>query len=148
MSPHSFRRRGRRHQNPPTDRVDRSPKAPATPLVFPDCSACGQPVRDLSSALTHRETGKPAHFDCILKELRETNPLGPQEKLCYLGGGVFGVLTWRSEGNPGSFVIKRRIPYEDHAAPHEWKKTLQANGQALTGMPEMGRGQGAPEGAT
>jgi len=73
-----------------------------------------------------------------VKELREANPLGPQERLCYLGGGAFGVLTWRVEGNPASFVIKRRIPYEDPRAPQDWKKQLQAEGQAIVGMPAMG----------
>ena len=107
------------------------------PRVFPECPVCGEPVRELASALTHRQSGKPAHFDCVVKELREANPLGPQERLCYLGGGVFGVLTWKVEGNPASFVIKRRIPYEDPRAPQEWKRQLQEEAQSVVGMPVM-----------
>lgn len=94
-------------------------------------------MRELSSALTHRASGEPAHFDCIVKELREANPLGPQERLCYLGGGTFGVLTWKVEGNPASFVIKRRIPYEDPHAVAEWKRQLQGEAQAVVGMPVL-----------
>jgi hypothetical protein len=105
--------------------------------VLPACPVCGAPVQELSSALTHRQSGQPAHFDCIVKELREANPLGPQERLCYLGGGVFGVLTWKVEGNPASFVIKRRIPYEDPRSPQEWKQQLQSAGQSIVGMPVM-----------
>jgi hypothetical protein len=115
--------------------------------VFTPCPVCGEPVRELASALTHRQSGQPAHFDCIVKELREANPLGPQERLCYLGGGAFGVLTWRVEGNPASFVIKRRIPYEDPNVPREWKKLLQAEGQAVVGMPVMNDAKSSPDDA-
>jgi len=113
--------------------------------VFPGCPVCGEPVRELSSALTHRQSGQPAHFDCIVKELREANPIGPQERLCYLGGGVFGVLTWKVEGNPASFVIKRRIPYEDPRTPQEWKRQLQAEGQSVVGMPMMPEPKAPPD---
>ena len=148
MSPHTFRRRGRRHQRPAVERPERPAKQEAAPRVFPGCPVCGEPVRELSSALTHRQSGQPAHFDCVVKELREANPIGPQERLCYLGGGVFGVLTWKVEGNPASFVIKRRIPYEDPRAPQEWKRQLQAEGQSVVGMPVMPDAKPAPEEGT
>jgi hypothetical protein len=137
VSPHTFRRRGRRHQRTSAERNERPAKQTAAPRVFPECPVCGEPVRELASALTHRQSGKPAHFDCVVKELREANPLGPQERLCYLGGGVFGVLIWKVEGNPASFVIKRRIPYEDPHAPQEWKRQLQEEAQSVVGMPVM-----------
>ena len=145
MSPHTFRRRGRRRERPP---IGARPEREAQPSrVFAPCPVCGEPVRELASALTHRQSGQPAHFDCIVKELREANPLGPQERLCYLGGGAFGVLTWRVEGNPASFVIKRRIPYEDPRIPQEWKKQLQAEGQAIVGMPVLHDSKPSPDDA-
>jgi len=137
VSPHTFRRRGRRHARAGGERGERPQRESAAPRVVPACPICGEPVREIASALTHRASGQPAHFDCIVKELRETNPLGPQERLCYLGGGTFGVLTWKIEGNPASFVIKRRIPYEDPRVPQVWKKQLQAEGQSLVGMPVL-----------
>jgi hypothetical protein len=146
VSPHTFRRRGRRHQRTNGERGERQQREPAPQRVFPGCPICGEPVRELASALTHRQSGRPAHFDCIVKELREANPLGPQERLCYLGGGSFGVLTWRTEGNPASFVIKRRIPYEDPHVPQEWKKQLQAEGQSVVGMPVLPEPKAAPGG--
>lgn len=94
------------------------------PLVFPDCPICRQPVRELPSALTHKETGQPAHFDCIMKELRDSNELAPQERICYLGGGCFGILEFRQPGGPGKFVIRKRIQYEEKEAVQEWKKPL------------------------
>ena len=153
MSPHAFRRRGRRRDRPQGERTDRPsrpergerpPRPPAAARVYPACPLCAEPVRDLASALTHRQSGKPAHFDCIVKVVREANPLGPQEKICYLGGGVFGVLTWRIEGNPATFVIKRRIPYEDPRTPQEWKRELQAEGQAIVGLPVMPEPEESP----
>ncbi|HVP18782.1 MAG TPA: hypothetical protein VMU36_07280 [Spirochaetia bacterium] len=97
---------------------------PPAPLVFPDCPICRQPVRELPSALTHRETGQPAHFDCIMRELRDSNELAPQEKICYLGGGSFGILEFRAPGAPSRFVIRKRIQYEGKDAAPEWKKVL------------------------
>ncbi len=95
---------------------------PEPPRVYPDCPVCQQQVRELPSALTHRATGQPAHFDCIMRELRDSNELLPQERICYLGGGTFGIIELRP--GPGRFVVKRRIPYEEKEAVQEWKKPL------------------------
>ena len=100
------------------------PQQPEVPLVFPDCPVCGKQVRELSSALTHRISQQPAHFDCVVRELREANPVAPQEKLCYLGAGSFGILEFRP-GGPAGFVIKKRIQYEEKDPPQPWKKPLQ-----------------------
>jgi hypothetical protein len=94
-------------------------------MVFPDCPICARPVRELASALTHRLSGKPAHFDCIVKELRDANEISPEERLCYLGAGSFGILEFRSQGEGAKFVIRKRIPYEEKEHPQEWKKPLQ-----------------------
>jgi hypothetical protein len=95
--------------------------------VFPDCPVCGKAVRELASALTHRVSRVPAHFDCVVRELRDSNEMTPQEKLCYLGGGAFGILEFRPPGGPSRFVIKRRIQYEEKETPQDWKKPLQIN---------------------
>ncbi|HET6486568.1 MAG TPA: hypothetical protein VFH83_09130 [Spirochaetia bacterium] len=100
------------------------PPAPEAPRSYPDCPLCAKPVKELASALTHRGSGRPAHFDCIVREIRESTEVGPQERLCYLGGGSFGVLEFRPSGGPGAFVIKRRIQYEEKDPPAEWKKPL------------------------
>jgi len=138
MSSRSFRRRnnkrkhgkdgqgvgqfsgGRRSLGEGGKSLQRSPSRDEPPMVFPDCPICNQAVRELASALTHRETNKPAHFDCIMHELRESNELGPQEKICYLGGGAFGILEFRQ----GKFAIRKRIQYEEKDAAQDWKKPL------------------------
>jgi hypothetical protein len=98
---------------------------PSPPRVLPDCPICGRPVRELSCAVTHRATRQPAHFDCVLRELRESQEIGEEDRVCYLGGGSFGVLELRSPGSPTRFVIKKRIQYEEKETPQEWKKALQ-----------------------
>jgi len=100
---------------------------PAVPIVLPDCPVCGKPVRELASALTHRGSRQPAHFDCVVRELRESNEVAPQEKICYLGGGSFGILEFRPSSGSPRFVIKKRIQYEEKETPQEWKKPLQVS---------------------
>jgi hypothetical protein len=101
------------------------PSPPPVPIVLPDCPVCGRQVKELSSALTHRASRQPAHFDCVVRELRESTEVAPQEKICYLGGGSFGVLEFPPQGGPSRFVIRRRIQYEEKDTPQEWKKQLQ-----------------------
>jgi hypothetical protein len=118
VSSRNFRRRNHRRRFRPGE-------SPASSNIqsFPECPACGKPIRDLPSALSHRGSGAPAHFDCVLNELREANELAPQEKLCYLGGGCFGIIELKSSG-AARFTIKKRIPYEDTQTAQEWKKQL------------------------
>ena len=101
------------------------PARPQVVLPSPDCPLCGKPVRELASALTHRVSRQPAHFDCIVGELRDSTDIAPQEKLCSLGAGGFGILEFRPPGGPSRFVIKKRIQYEEKEFPQEWKKPLQ-----------------------
>lgn len=102
-------------------------RQPQPPRICPDCPICSRPVRELPSALTHRPTGQPAHFECILKELRDAQELSPQERLCYLGGGTFGILEFRQAGGATKFTIRKRIQYEEKDSPSEWKKGLQVS---------------------
>jgi hypothetical protein len=101
------------------------PAEPTIPIVLPDCPVCGKQVRELASALTHRVARQPAHFDCVIRELRDSNEIAPQEKICYLGAGSFGILEFRPPGGPARFVIRKRIQYEEKETPQEWKKPLQ-----------------------
>ncbi|MCX7038916.1 MAG: hypothetical protein NT005_07260 [Spirochaetes bacterium] len=123
------RERGRKDGRAQADRQGaEKPREPAAPRFAPECPVCSKPVRELAAALTHRPTGVPAHFECIMKELRDANELSPQEKLCYLGGGTFGILQFKPSGGVNRFTIRKRIPYEEKDTPQEWKKTLLVSG--------------------
>ncbi len=91
---------------------------------LPFCPLCQKPIHDLYSAITHRDSGQPAHFDCILQNLRESNDLLPSEKLCYLGGGSFGIIQLRGSQGPLRFFIRKRIQYEPGESIPEWRRGL------------------------
>jgi hypothetical protein len=72
-------------------------------------------------------TRLPAHFECVMRELLDSNEIAPEEKICYLGGGSFGIVEFRPPGGPTRFVIRKRIQYEEKETPQEWKKPLQVS---------------------
>jgi hypothetical protein len=119
MSSRNFRRRNHRRRGKPQGE---SPE-PRQAIPAPECPVCAKPIRELSAALCYRGTDAPAHFDCVLKELRETHEILPQEKLCYLGGGNFAILQFKTGGG-NKFTIKKKIPYEGKEIQQEWKKAL------------------------
>jgi len=65
------------------------------------------------TSIVHKETGKKAHFDCIIKELKKVYSLRPEEEICYLGGGSFGIVESAKDAQMKGFVIKRRFQYEE-----------------------------------
>ena len=83
---------------------------------------CHEKMRDIHSAIAHKETGTPAHFDCILKILCENNELYSNEKICYLGKGSFGIIQFRNTNSPLCFFIRQRIQYEPTDPVPYWRK--------------------------
>lgn len=90
----------------------------------PDCSICEKTIKDISAAITDKDTDKPAHFDCVLKKLSENEILEPQEKIIYLGSGKFGVVKII---NNKKFEIIRNIQYEEAEIRIDWRKDLRLN---------------------
>ena len=88
------------------------------------CPQCGKLIRDMYSAIACHDTQTPAHFECVLKHLKRASNLGPNEKMCYLGGGSFGVIQNRSPQSPMRFLIRKRIQYEDQDETPEWRQRL------------------------
>ena len=96
-------------------------------IEFPLCPVCQKAVRDLTSAITHKESGQPAHFDCILKALRSDNAVQQHEKICYLGKGSFGIVQFREHSGRPSFFIRKRIQYEETEPIPEWRQKPAVN---------------------
>jgi NAD-dependent SIR2 family protein deacetylase len=124
------RREGRQNQpreaQKNTNQPNFDPKpAPQPTRPAPDCPICGKPVTDLFSAIAYKENSEPAHFECIVKWLSDAEKLAEDEKLVYLGGGVFGVV-------PANFVqgqklaVKRMIQYENKEKKPDWRKELSS----------------------
>jgi hypothetical protein len=107
---------------------DRRPSKP--PIEFPRCPICQKAVRDLTSAITHKESGQPAHFDCILRALRSDNAVQQHEKICYLGKGSFGIVQFREHSGRPSFFIRKRIQYEDPEPVPQWRQKPAINPSA------------------
>ncbi len=91
--------------------------------VFPVCPLCNKELREISSAIIERETKLPAHFDCVLKQLNDSEPAGANEQYCYLGNGVFAVIKMQPQGQKGqAFTILRKIEYEKEEEIPDWRR--------------------------
>lgn len=77
------------------------------------CPVCNKPISFIPTTITHRESGKRAHFDCVVKELKKIQQLSSREEIYYLGSGTFGVVEMKKGKKPSGFVVKKRIPYEE-----------------------------------
>jgi hypothetical protein len=93
---------------------------------MPFCPICGKSVYDLSTAISaSRESGEPAHFDCVLERVNASETLGAGEKLVYLGSGAFGVVEFKDKSD-SAFVVKRRIQWEKEGEKKEWRKGISS----------------------
>jgi hypothetical protein len=93
---------------------------------YSECPVCGKGVRDLLTAIAWGEERKPAHFDCILKDISDKEELLPREKLIYMGAGSFGIVKFRSGGSSSAprFVIRKRIQLEEKEEKFEWRRQI------------------------
>ncbi|MHC6203728.1 hypothetical protein ACYULU_11105 [Breznakiellaceae bacterium SP9] len=131
----NFKRReqSRRNTDPRYDKkqgliVDRPkwspPKIPSAPLPVLECIYCKNPIKDSSCAITDRTSGQPAHFDCMLERLRESETLEKGDCITYIGGGRFGVVHFSGQRDKPAFTIKKIYELEDkeHRAP--WRVAI------------------------
>jgi hypothetical protein len=120
MSENGNRRR-RRHFSRGKDKPREEPKIERE---APPCCICGKPIRDILAALLHRDSGEPAHFDCIASEVLAKETLAEGERFTYLGSGAFGIILQGKPGGPSSIVIRKKIEYEDKEKALAWRRTL------------------------
>ncbi|MDC7219264.1 MAG: hypothetical protein PQJ59_04950 [Spirochaetales bacterium] len=121
--------RGNRDKNKKGD--NRPPKKPRPhillkPLVreVADCSICGEPIKDITSALSLQGEGIPAHFDCVLAQVRERETHEEGEIIIYLGQGDFGVVN-EEDYQKGKLTIVRKFPYEHPENREDWRKKMR-----------------------
>jgi hypothetical protein len=99
----SSQRRFRRHR-------DYSSRKKGESRLF--CPLCNKPLGLVSTSIIHQETNRRAHFDCIIKELKKSYHLNPNEEMYYLGGGCFGIVERDKGKSPLGFIIKKKFQYE------------------------------------
>ena len=110
------------------------------------CPICGKLVRDAVSALCYGEDRAPAHFDCVIERLRSQNALAEDERLCYLGGGHFGVVKSPQGEGKVPFSIRDRVQYEAGQERPDWRRVLDAIAARKKQVPPAT--EGAVEGST
>jgi hypothetical protein len=101
-----------------------APEAPRDPIPLADCSWCGKPIRDMSTALQDRATGGAVHFDCVLERIAEGETFEAGDTLAYIGGGRFGIVHLDNPQNARNFRITKILEWEDKEHRAEWRKTI------------------------
>lgn len=88
------------------------------------CPVCGKLIRDIYSAVSYSVTQTPAHFKCVIEELKKVNEVKDNEKICYLGSGSFGIVQFRRPDSQMRLFIRKRIQYEDKNTDLSWRAKL------------------------
>lgn len=88
-----------------------------------NCIICGKPIADAASSMAMPDSGEPAHFDCVLKQISESETLAEGDTVAYLGGGAFGIIQ-KETGSPAGFRIKKKIDFENKEKIGVWRKKL------------------------
>ncbi len=94
------------------------------PLPTPPCPRCGEPIQDVTSAMTDKQSGQPVHFDCILKYLQDAEQPGHNERVVYIGQGRFAVVFFENPVDTRHFKIVRTIEWEGREQRPEWRSEI------------------------
>lgn len=122
-SRHGQDRRGRRE--PLTkEEIENQEAIKAFKARTPECPICGKPITEVSSALADKESGEPAHFDCVLQKVQESEKLTPEQKIVYIGQGRFGVVVFPNPHDTKNFSIQRIIEWESREKKYGWRAEI------------------------
>ena len=88
------------------------------------CPECGELITDIASAVADKSTGKPVHFECVIKKIEGEEKLQENEKIAYIGQGRFGVLSYENIRDQKSFKIKKIIEVEDRENKADWRTEI------------------------
>lgn len=88
------------------------------------CPICSQPIIDIASCMHDKKTDKPVHFDCALNQVKDSESLGLNEKISYIGQGRFAVVYYENPRDIRHFTIKKIIEWEDREKNVEWRDEL------------------------
>ena len=88
------------------------------------CAVCGELISDIFSAISDKSTGKPVHFECVIKKIEGEENLQENEKIAYIGQGRFGILSYENIRDQKNFKIKKVIEVEDREKVSEWRTEI------------------------
>jgi len=100
------------------------PKPHIDAAPAPECPYCGKPIKDLSLAISDKNSDKAVHFDCIIARLSQGENLEPGDVISYLGGGRFGVVHFGPSQNSQGFTIKKIFEWENKENRAEWRQAI------------------------
>ena len=104
------------------------PKMNTEPLPEHDCPWCGKPIRDISLAISDRDTGAPVHFECVAARIAGGEILEKGDVVTYIGGGRFGIVCFDGPGGSHmtghDFKIKKVIEWENKEKRAEWRSVI------------------------
>jgi hypothetical protein len=103
------------------------PQLPEEPIPIPDCPWCGKPVKDISAAISDKESGEAVHFDCVIARLSEGEQLESGDTVCYIGGGRFGVVHFNNPPDNRDFKIKKIFEWENKDNRSEWRRNISGH---------------------
>ena len=92
--------------------------------LFVICPKCGQPITEIASDIADKATGAPMHFDCVLEQVKQSEPTGENEKIAYIGQGRFAVLYYENIRDQRHFTIKKIIEWESREQQSQWREEL------------------------
>jgi len=101
-----------------------APVLPANPITAPDCPWCGKQIKDITTAISDKDTGLPVHFDCVLARIAEMETLDANDSICYIGGGRFGVVHYNNPPDTRGFIIKKVYEWEVKDDNNEWRRPI------------------------
>lgn len=107
------------------DKTEKRPELPPLPkLPTLVCVKCGEPIQDITSALSEKGGTGPVHFDCVVSFLQGAENLGPNEKIVYIGQGRFAVMFFDNPADTRKFRIVRTIEWESREAKAQWRTDI------------------------
>jgi len=101
-----------------------APILPANPITTPDCHWCGKQIKDITTAISDKDTGRPVHFDCVLARIAEMEKLDSNDSVCYIGGGRFGIIHYNSPSDKRNYSIRKVLEWENKDSDFEWRRPI------------------------
>lgn len=121
-------RPGRQRAVPLSKSRYRAEKAsPRTPFQ-PECVICHKKILESSSILEVSDSQDPAHFECVLNNLKQREELQQYQRLVYLGSSRFAVIEPLDPSKKNSpFKVVRHVYSSSRTNiqnPPEWRGNL------------------------
>lgn len=100
------------------------PQPSSVPMPVASCAWCDKPIKDISTAISEPDTGKPVHFDCVIDRIVKRENLESGDTVSYIGGGRFGIVHFNNPPDTRDFKIKKVFEWEDKENRSDWRVTI------------------------